>query len=260
MSAKRFQQYAWNNYGLKKTLDESKEMIALHNSIIAEMDPYTAAVTSFARNPNRRDTVYDLVHPLTGRPRAGLSYPDVHNYPFSGLAQDWAGAALWDLCKAKWGCSPAGTSDPFLGCFPFLFVHDSVSAYVPVNPASATAAAKRLGEIMRAAAGRYLPDVGCDTDPNLLVCLSKKAGDAMVNCPACGRLTPVGKVCLHKGCEVPLTGNEFIVPFDAWSSCAAELESKVKPGEDPKTALAKRGWARYIIADVLAGRTSMPPR
>jgi len=235
MSAKRYKDYAWNNYGLKLTLEESKNHINLHNSLIAEMDPYTSIVTQFARYPNKRQTPYDLVHPLTGRLRAGLKYTDVHNYPFSGLAQDMAGAALWDLCKAKWGCSELGVDDPFFGCFPFLFVHDSICAYVPDDPARATAAAKRLGEIMAAAARRYLPDVGCAAEPNLLRQLSKKAGDAVIV-------------------------DGLIAPFDAWAACAAEADKITAEGkaDNVADALALRGWARYIISDVLAGHREMP--
>ncbi len=260
MSAKRYKDYAWNNYGLKLTLAEAKNHINLHNSLIAERDPYTSIVTRFARYPNERRTPYDLVHPLTGRLRAGLKYTDVHNYPFSGLAQDMAGAALWDLCKAKWGCSELGVNDPFFGCFPFLFVHDAICAYVPAEAVRATAAAKRLGEIMAAAARRYLPDVGCAAEPNLLRQLSKKAGDAVVNCEHCGRVTARGDKCGHKGCEKPQSGNEPIIPFDAWAACAAEADKLSTDGkaDNLADALAKRGWARYIISDVLAGHREMP--
>lgn len=263
MSAKRYKDYAWNNYGLKVTVAEAKHHIELHNSIIAEMDPYTAAVTRFARYPNKRDTVYDLVHPKVGRLRAGLKYTDVHNYPFSGIIQDLAGEALWRLCKAKWGCSELGLSDPFFGCFPFLFTHDEISAYVPDDPVRATAAAKRLGRIMTQTARDYLPDVGCAADPNVLRHLSKKAGDAQITCTACGRVTARGKKCKHKDCEKPQTGDEVIIPFDAWAACAADMPQADKLIREGKAdnlaaALAKRGWAAYIVRDVLAGHREMP--
>ena len=229
MSAKRYKDYAWNDYGLKLTLEDAQRHIDLHNEMIAEMAAYTQKVTSFAREPGKFGSKYDLVHPWSGRVRADLSYTDVHNYPFSGLAQDMAAVALWDLFKAKWGASELGLADPFYGCSPCLFTHDEVVSYVPADRERGNAAARRQGEIMRAAAWKVLPDVGSDAQPNLQKQLSKKADDPVFD------------------------ADGYIVPFDVWEACRASLTSdKRKPGKTDREWLTSCKWPGYVIEDVLA--------
>jgi hypothetical protein len=229
MSAKRYKDYAWNNYGLKLTLEDAQRHINLHNEMIAEMAAYTQKVTSFSRNPGKYGSKYDLIHPWSGRVRADLSYTDVHNYPFSGLAQDMAAVALWDLFKAKWGVSELGEADPFVGCSPCLFTHDEVIAYVPADPERGNAAARRQAEIMVRAARKVLPDVGSDAEPNLQKQLSKKAGDAVID---------------------KATG--YIVPFDAWDACRADLTSKYRKADlTDREWLTDQEWPGYVIDDVL---------
>jgi hypothetical protein len=254
MSAKRYKDYAWNNYQLKLTLEDAQRHINLHNEMIAEMAAYTQKVTSFARSPGKFGGKHDLVHPWSGRVRADLSYTDVHNYPFSGLAQDMAAVALWDLFKAKWGVSELGESDPFTGCSPCLFTHDEVIAYVPADPERGNAAARRQAEIMVRAARKVLPDVGSAAEPNLQKQLSKKAGDA-VYAPLYGA----------DGVEIPMKDNEalykatgYIVPFDAWDACRADLTSKYrKPDLTDREWLTRQEWPGYVIDDVLRAKEQM---
>lgn len=229
MGAKRYKDYAWNNYGLDLTLDECQRHINLHNSMIAEMDRFTELCESFARNPGQFKSRYDLVHPWSGRLRADLGYTDVHNYQFSGLAQDLATVALWDLFCAKWGMSELGVNDPFYGCLPCLFVHDSIAAYVP-DDARAHERATRLGEIMTRAARKVLPDVGSLAEPQLQRQLSKKAE--------------------------PVTGPDGrLMPWDAWEQCAKDLgKRKQDDAKAPEQWLLDRGWPRFVVRDTLTER------
>lgn len=251
MSAKRYKKYAWNNYGLKLTLAEAQRCITIHNELIAEMSAYTAKCESFARNPGKFGSLYDLIHPWSGRVRAGLKFTDVHNYPFSGLAQDFAAVALWDLYCAKWGASELGFADPFYGCHPCLFVHDAIVSLVPEEINRANAAAKRMGEIMTTAARKVLPDVGCEAAPNLLRQLSKKADD-----PAyfplfddAGVVIPIkenGKLYAERG---------LIKPFDVWEACREDAASTKRPAEKSvRQWLTDREWPGYVIDDVLRER------
>jgi hypothetical protein len=228
MSAKRYKTYAWNNYGLKLTLEEAQEHINLHNEMIAEMGAYTAKVSTFSRNPGKFGARHDLIHPYSGRVRADLSYTDVHNYPFSGLAQDMAAVALWDLFKAKWGASELGESDPFYHCFPCIFTHDEIGAYVPADINKANAAAKRHAEIMYKASRKVLPDVGSECEPNLQKQLSKKAGDAEVD---------------------KATG--LIIPFDVWRAAEKDARHKDRPADVSQVDwLKSREWPGYVIRDL----------
>lgn len=177
MGAERYADYAYTSYGIQVTVDEARKHKALHDRLVREMDLYTRMVTSFARYPGQRDTPYDLVHPISQRPRAGLSFCDVHNYPFSGMAQDLAGEALWELTLACYGYSELGASDPLHGCRVCLFVHDEIVLYVPDAQPRATLAAARHSEIMRRVAERWATGVKVETTANLQRELSKAAPD-----------------------------------------------------------------------------------
>lgn len=177
MGAERYADYAFTSYGVQVTVEEARRHIALHEKLTREMGPYTRMVTSFARYPGKRDTVYDLIHPLSLRPRAGLSFCDVHNYPFSGFAQDLAGEALWELTLACYGCSELGITDPLYGCRVALFVHDEIVLYVPDEQPRATLAAVRHAEIMKRVAERWATGVKVDTVATLQRELSKAAPD-----------------------------------------------------------------------------------
>lgn len=233
MSAKRYKDYAWNSYGLKLTLEEAQRHIDLHNEMIAEMSAYTQKVTSFVRGEGGFGACYDLVHPWSGRVRAGLRFTDVHNYPFSGLAQDMAAVAAWDLFKAKWGKSGLGKEDPFYGCFPCLFTHDEIVAYVPADRVRGNAAAQRQAEIMRNAAWKVLPDVGSDAQPSLQKQLSKKADDAPKE--------------IQKGADGLLN------IWDVWVACEHDLHNPRRPNDASDRAwLTKQKWPTYVIDDVLS--------
>jgi hypothetical protein len=139
-----------------------------------------------------------------------------------------AAVALWDLFKAKWGASELGESDPFYHCFPCIFTHDEIGAYVPADINKANAAAKRHAEIMYKASRKVLPDVGSECEPNLQKQLSKKAGDAEVD---------------------KATG--LIIPFDVWRAAEKDARHKDRPADVSQVDwLKSREWPGYVIRDL----------
>lgn len=183
MGAKKLVAYFWNNYKVDLALkypDDpngalrfAQELIDFHDKITPEFPHYSALVKGFARNRNDRRTLHDLVHPYSGRLRAGLGYTDIHNYPFQGRAADLAKLALWEVFKARWGCNDLGKADPLYRAKIIQFTHDSITGTAPA--AKAPAAAVRLGQLMERASAVVVPRCPSRAEPSLTTRLSKNA-------------------------------------------------------------------------------------
>lgn len=234
MGPKTLVGYAWNNYRVITNEQEATQWIAYHDHACPEMNAiYSPWCKSHARNPGRRDTVYDLVHPWSGRCRAGLFYNDVHNYPFQGLIADVAGVALWDLFCARHGYSELGQADPFYGCYVALHAHDSFTGYAPEDRAAE--AAERMGEIVTRAAARLMPDVP-----------SKAKGQVMNQ--------------MSKQAKAWRDENGRLIPWDAWEATRKVAKQLLKGDPDkgvapvePRNlaaALTKKKWPPYCVEDI----------
>lgn len=238
MSAATFKLASWNNYGLKITLDESARRVRLHDEIIQEMPHYTNFLKRTFTRPGTYgfQSVFDLVHPYSGRVRAGLKFTDIHNYPFSGLAQDMAGVAIWMLFEAKYGCSDLGEADPFYGCMPCLFVHDEIVSLVPDDPERAHAAALRQAQIMTMASKRVLTHVPVETEPVLTRQLSKRAKQVW---------NPPPPPKDDKEAYAHWKTVRRLVPWDIWEQVKKE-SAKLSREE-----LLKKGWPAYVVDNCL---------
>jgi len=89
----------------------------------------------------------------SGRKRGMVGYCDGCNTFFQGLTADGAKAALWAVSKECYTVQ----GSPLYGSRVVVFLHDELILEVPV--ARASAAARRLSEVMCAEMQKWLPDV-----------------------------------------------------------------------------------------------------
>jgi hypothetical protein len=262
MGVAKFVAYCWNNYRVKlggpnatvkEAMAAAKELIDLHDRITPEFPHYSKWVQSFARRKGSRDTLYDIIHPYSGRLRAGLFFTDAHNYMFQGLAADLAKVALWLVFKARWGLSELGKADPLYRAKIVLFTHDSITGSVAKS--RAPEAAVRLGQLMEQASRMVLPQCPSRAEPACMTRLSKDAEARRDE--ATGRL-----IAWDPWVEGLKKAQKFLAKLDAWPGSAAEFcdDVGIPRCTDRLAALTayceKEGLPPYVIEDTLAACTS----
>jgi len=116
MGPTKFVGYAWKSYQVSLTVDESRQLRRDWMQSIPEMQAYFEMCSKATEN-NQKAMFTQL---FSGRVRGGMSFPDMANGWWSGLAADGAKYALWNLTKA---CYTLPES-PLFGARPVVFVHD----------------------------------------------------------------------------------------------------------------------------------------
>lgn len=148
-------------YGKKIDIKFAKK---LHNDWFKkwpEMRAYFNYITSISGRGEG-----SLIQLFSNRVRGGVRYTQAANSFFQGLAADGAKDALWVVTKE---CYLDPTS-PLYGCRPVIFLHDEIIMEIPYskNPAQASAAAKRLQQIMVERMQAWLPDVPAKASPVMM--------------------------------------------------------------------------------------------
>jgi hypothetical protein len=118
LGAKTFVVYAKTNYGLKITLDRSKELLRDIDKARPEVKRYLDWVNRLERNGGSGK--FDVVQFATNRLRAGVAYTQAANSPFQGLGACVAKRAGWYLWK-----DTVTPGNPLFGAKLVNFVHDS---------------------------------------------------------------------------------------------------------------------------------------
>lgn len=106
---------------------------------------------------------FQVALPRTGFVRGGCTYTSACNTYFQGLAARGAKEAMWDAMKEQY----LDATSPLFGCRTVLFLHDELIMEVPAHRETASAAAKRLVEVMERAMSRFTPDVPVKAEPAL---------------------------------------------------------------------------------------------
>jgi DNA polymerase-1 len=101
----------------------------------------------------------------SGRVRGGVTFTQAANGYFQGLAADGAKEALWRVSKECY----VDKKSPLYGCRPVLFLHDEIALEVPYSdPTRASAAARRLSQVMIEAMGVFIPDIPISAEPVMM--------------------------------------------------------------------------------------------
>lgn len=162
--------------GIECTVDQAREYIAAWRRRWLEAVDYFKHINAIV-GPAGEGTAIQI---RSGRVRGRVGYCDCANGFFQGLTADGAKAALW---KVSYECY-VDSSSPLYGSRVVLFLHDELILEVPEERASA--AAKRLSEVMCAEMAVYLPDVPVTATPVLLRRWLKGAKPVLVD----GELVP----------------------------------------------------------------------
>jgi hypothetical protein len=167
--------FAKGNYGVVLTRDQASEIKGTWLASYPEWADYFRWAGKIA------NLAFPQVEQLrSGRFRGGVSYTELCNTMFQGLAADAAQSAGWLIAKA---CYVDGGS-PLLGSRVIDFVHDEFLLSVP--EATAHECALELGRLMELGAAPWMPDVPPKAEPLLMRRWSKKAKPVYEN----GRLVP----------------------------------------------------------------------
>ena len=116
MGPTKFVTYAQQSYQVKLTVAESTKLRADWMSSIPEMSAYFSQCSA-ATNNNKLAEITQL---FSGRVRGGMSFTDLANGWWSGLAADGAKWALWNITKACY----ALPESPLFGARPVVYIHD----------------------------------------------------------------------------------------------------------------------------------------
>ena len=188
LGAEQFIDYA-KGYGVSLTSDRSKELRDQWLETWSEMEDYfrvrgemlqaseeadildralTQKLSGKARKRKEvRDSDYRCIYRFDSSSRARYlrKFTIACNTPFQGIASDGAKDALiliWEECFFT-------PDSPLYGCIPVLFVHDEVVLQYKFdgNRERATAAAKRVQELMEQGMANHTPDIPAVAEPNL---------------------------------------------------------------------------------------------
>jgi DNA polymerase-1 len=152
LGAKRFVDYARDSYGVVLTEEQARRLQQNWRKTFPENNVYRQYIESLSRGDS-----FAITH-ASGMIRSDCLYTDASNNLFQGRAALMSTRAL---IVAVNECLTPGTV--LSGCKPYAFVHDEILIAAPLSRASAVA--KRLREIMRAAGKEICPDVRSDAPP-----------------------------------------------------------------------------------------------
>jgi DNA polymerase-1 len=115
MGAKTFVDYAWNNYKVRLTLEKSRWLSREYRKFLPEINPYFDLCKQATQNH------YAVISQLfSGRIRGGMTFTDLANGWWSGLAAD---ATKWGLFNVSKACYALPES-PLYGSRLVVYVHD----------------------------------------------------------------------------------------------------------------------------------------
>src|SRR5262249_23350755 len=138
---------------------------------IWETQPYFTHVQDTLRDCGGNATIEQFV---SGRVRGKLTFTELANTWFSGLAADAFGAALWDL---TYECYCDETSVLY-GSFPLLPVHDEIIAEITDGELLHERAIRQAEIMCDAFSKTYTPDFPVRAEPALMSVWFKSADPA----------------------------------------------------------------------------------
>ncbi len=150
LGAKALVEYARKTYGVLFSLAEAKQKIEAWKALRFEMEDYFEWVNHHAK----KGVVKQFV---SGRVRGGLTFCQVANTGFQGLAADGIKHALWDLFKVV----SLDPQSPLFGSHLVTQIHDEIILEVPIH--CAAEAAEELSSIMRRCMAEFIPDIPIET-------------------------------------------------------------------------------------------------
>lgn len=169
-------EYAWGNYGVALTLEQSRELKEQWLRTWPEAREYLDWIH---RLTDQGSTVVQL---YSRRVHGGVSYTKAANGFFQGLAADAAGSAGFLLARACY----VDRASVLFGSRPVNFIHDEFLVEVPEERGHECAL--ELARLMVVGASPWLPDVPPKAEPLLMRRWSKKAKPVWRE----GRLVPWG--------------------------------------------------------------------
>jgi len=152
LGAKRFCDYARDQYGVRMTLHEAEQLRARWRQRWPEVPEFQARVSAQLDPLTGVCSVRQL---RSGRVRAGVGYTEACNTFFQGLAADGAKAALWRVIRD-------GVQH---GVYPVAFLHDEILAEVRSERAHEGAA--WLAQVMCEVMAEHCPGVPIEAEPAL---------------------------------------------------------------------------------------------
>ncbi|MES2384486.1 MAG: hypothetical protein V4593_08050 [Pseudomonadota bacterium] len=145
-------------------------------------NPNDVEYLNFIRSCRRGDR-YEVIigHPSVGSVvrRGKATYCAACNSLFQGLGALAAGEITWEVVKACYGHSAAGTQSPLYGCRLVMHAYDSWLLEVPLG--RQTAAGHELVRIIKMAARRKIPDVTVKAEPVAMAVWDKAAETVIAN-------------------------------------------------------------------------------
>lgn len=115
MGPRKFVDYAWKSYQVSLTVDESYQLRRSWMRSLPEIDAYFEQCSAATRD--RAGVIEQL---YSGRVRGGMSFTDMANGWWSGLAADGSKWGLWNVAKACY----ALPESPLFGARMVVYVHD----------------------------------------------------------------------------------------------------------------------------------------
>lgn len=159
--------YAWSNYRVRITLEESIKYGKLWLEELPEMPEYFEL---FKRKAIGYGSNFDVEQLYTGRTRGECWFTAGCNTIFQGLGADCAKRAMCMVAKAQY----VDRSSPLFGSRTVAFIHDELIVETD-DCSDANRVALELGAVMKAAADYYLKDVPVRLEPLLMRVWSKDA-------------------------------------------------------------------------------------
>lgn len=159
MGARKMVEYAWKSYGVRLSVERSKQLMAAYRRWLPEVNRYYD-MAAMATSGGRVATVRQIT---SGRIRGGCRYTDWCNGNFQGLAADGAKLAHYEQARACY----VTTSSPMYGCRLVNFVHDE--SIMECRREIAHEAATEQQRIMTETMHNYFtPDIPSKASPALM--------------------------------------------------------------------------------------------
>lgn len=175
MGPAKLQESARKSYGVLMSIEEARREKFIWKQRWTEMARYLDYISQHTEKP------WDVKQFISNRIRGKCGYSDAANTLWSGLTADGAKHALWNVAQECY----VDDSSPLYGSRIILFLYDEIICEVPEFVASA--AAKRLTEVMIASMREYLPDIPVTASPALM---TKWIKGAEAKYDAAGELVP----------------------------------------------------------------------
>ena len=151
LGARKMCDYGRVGYGVIKSEDEWRQLIAKWKRLYHEVDRYLDVI-------GRQGYPWRVVHPITGFVRGGCGFTDGANTGFQSLTAYYAKTAVFRVARARWN-----PESPLYGFKIWNFVHDEILCRGPASRAHAAAA--ELARVMCEAADEVLGGLHMKSDP-----------------------------------------------------------------------------------------------